>query len=275
MSFTQCQFENWGVITAYDYRVVHRVWTTRVIQLKKKRKKNELFKLYKLFLKIKRKTKVTVHWRYYKKDITNINNCRGFPEEKGKHRFCVKKKKRLCFFFGGGIFCCVLYAFVYLLNFCKPMLYNCFDCVEWEERRNIHLKCSLVNILKNKMARSVKYRLADNMKTRLKFHGVVIKWCTERGWPVNCMTVISAQWWSDLSLKKGRKLHVPLASYGRRLRGRRGVSIFLRGSLMVIKGRRFWTEGSETPLFTQACPVVTPCAFSQPSSNLHRSVQAS
>ena len=36
-----------------------------------------------------------------------------------------------------------------------------------------------------------------------------------------------------------------------------------------------WTEDSEIPLFTQACPVVTPCAFSRPSSNLPRSVQAS
>ena len=43
------------------------------------------------------------------------------------------------------------------------MLYNCFVCVEWGERREIHLKCSRVNILKNKMARSVKYGLADNM----------------------------------------------------------------------------------------------------------------
>ena len=27
-----------------------------------------------------------------------------------------------------------------------------------------------------------------------------------------------------------------------------------------------WTEDSEIPQFTQACPVVTPCAFSRPSS---------
>ena len=36
-----------------------------------------------------------------------------------------------------------------------------------------------------------------------------------------------------------------------------------------------WTEDSEILLFTQSCPVVIPCAFSRPSSNLHRRVQAS
>ena len=35
--------------------------------------------------------------------------------------------------------------------------------------------------------------------------------------------------------------------------------------------RRQW----KIPLFTQACPVVTSCAFPRPSSNLHRRVKAS
>ena len=120
-----------------------------------------------------------------------------------------------------------------------------------------------------------KLQLGWQYGTRLKSHGAVTKWCTWRGWLVNCMTVISARRSSSMSPQRGLKLHVPLASYGRRLRGRRGVSISPRGSLMVIYGRRFWTEDSEIPLFSQACPVVTPCAFSRPSSNLHRGVQAS
>ena len=36
--------------------------------------------------------------------------------------------------------------------------------------------------------------------TRLKSHGT--NWCTRRGWPVNCMTVISARWWSKHAIPK-------------------------------------------------------------------------
>ena len=70
--------------------------------------------------------------------------------------------------------------------------------------------------------------------TRLKSHDAVTNWCTRRGWPVNCMTVISARWWSNLPFQRRWKLHIPLASYGSRLRGRGSVSISPRGSLMVI-----------------------------------------
>ena len=38
--------------------------------------------------------------------------------------------------------------------------------------------------------------------TGLKSHGTVTNWCTERGWPVNCMTVISAWWWSKHAIPK-------------------------------------------------------------------------
>ena len=31
--------------------------------------------------------------------------------------------------------------------------------------------------------------------TGLKSHGTATNWCTGREWPVNCMTVISTQWW--------------------------------------------------------------------------------
>ena len=36
--------------------------------------------------------------------------------------------------------------------------------------------------------------LAWQYRTGLKSHGTVTNWCTERGWPVNCMTVIFARW---------------------------------------------------------------------------------
>ena len=38
--------------------------------------------------------------------------------------------------------------------------------------------------------------------TGLKSHGAVTNWCTRRGWPVNCMTVISVRWWSKHAIPK-------------------------------------------------------------------------
>ena len=56
--------------------------------------------------------------------------------------------------------------------------------------------------------------------TGLKSHGTVIDWCTGREWPVNCMTVISAQWRSNRPFQRRRKWHIPMASYGEILSGR-------------------------------------------------------
>ena len=36
----------------------------------------------------------------------------------------------------------------------------------------------------------------------LKSHGTVTNWCTGRGCPLNCMTVISARWWSKHAIPK-------------------------------------------------------------------------
>ena len=41
--------------------------------------------------------------------------------------------------------------------------------------------------------------------TGLKSHGTVTNWCTGREWPVNCMTVISARWWSNMPFQRRRK----------------------------------------------------------------------
>ena len=38
--------------------------------------------------------------------------------------------------------------------------------------------------------------------TGLKSHGTITNWCTGRGWPVNCMTVISTQWRSKHAITK-------------------------------------------------------------------------
>ena len=42
--------------------------------------------------------------------------------------------------------------------------------------------------------------------TGLKSHGTVTNWCTGRGWPVNCMTVISVRWWSKHAIPKTAKV---------------------------------------------------------------------
>ena len=44
---------------------------------------------------------------------------------------------------------------------------------------------------------------------KVKSHGTLIDWCTGREWPLNCMTVISAWWWSNMSVQRRRKWHIP------------------------------------------------------------------
>ena len=39
----------------------------------------------------------------------------------------------------------------------------------------------------------------------LKSHGKVTKWCTGKEWPVNCMTVMSARWWTNMPFQRRRK----------------------------------------------------------------------
>ena len=42
-------------------------------------------------------------------------------------------------------------------------------------------------------------------ETGLKSHSTVTNWCTGREWPVNCMTVISARWQSNMLFQRQRK----------------------------------------------------------------------
>ncbi len=52
------------------------------------------------------------------------------------------------------------------------------------------------------MGRDSVGELGWQYRTGLKSHGTVTNWCTGRGWPGNCMTVISARWWSKHAIPK-------------------------------------------------------------------------
>ena len=49
---------------------------------------------------------------------------------------------------------------------------------------------------------------------KVKSHGTLTDWCTGRDWPVNCMTVISAWWRSNMPVQGRRKGHIPVAIHG-------------------------------------------------------------
>ena len=49
---------------------------------------------------------------------------------------------------------------------------------------------------------------------KVKSHRTVTDWCTGREWPMNCMTVISTWWRSNMPFQGRRKWHIPMASYG-------------------------------------------------------------
>ena len=55
---------------------------------------------------------------------------------------------------------------------------------------------------------------------KVKSRGTVTDWFTGREWPVNCMTVISAWWRSNMPFQGRRKWHIPMASYREILSGR-------------------------------------------------------
>ena len=50
-----------------------------------------------------------------------------------------------------------------------------------------------------------KIQLGSQYGTRKKSHSAVTKWCTGREWPVNCMTIISARWRSNMPFQRRRK----------------------------------------------------------------------
>ena len=68
---------------------------------------------------------------------------------------------------------------------------------------------------RKKSRRRVWLTIWDKVKSR----STVTDWCTGREWPVNCMTVISARWQSNMPFQRQRKWHILMASYGEILSG--------------------------------------------------------
>ena len=79
--------------------------------------------------------------------------------------------------------------------------------------------------------------------TGIKSHGTVTDGCTGREWPVNCMTVISARWWSNMPFQRRRKWHIPMASYGEILSGWLNYYItWWRQEVRRFGDRRVWRQ---------------------------------
>ena len=79
--------------------------------------------------------------------------------------------------------------------------------------------------------------------TGLKSHGTVTDWCTGREWPVNCMTIISAWWRSNMPFQRRRKWHIPMASYEEILNGRLNYYITRwRQEVSKFGDRRVWRQ---------------------------------
>ena len=76
--------------------------------------------------------------------------------------------------------------------------------------------------------------LAWRCGTRLKSHGTITDWCTGREWPVNCMTIISAWWRSNMPFQRQRKWYIPMASYGELLSGRLNYYISVRTGSQIV-----------------------------------------
>ena len=104
-----------------------------------------------------------------------------------------------------------------------------------------------------------KIQLGWQYGTKLKSHGAVTNWSTGRWWPVNCMTVISARWWSNIPFQSRWKLYIPLGSCIFRWEEIAWVWKRVYISAWEFDGNIRSTNRTEDSLFTQACPVV--CGF--------------
>ena len=69
---------------------------------------------------------------------------------------------------------------------------------------------------------------------KVKSRGTFTDWCTGRERSVNCMTVISAWWRSNMQFQGRWKWHIPMASYKEILSGRLNYNII-----------RWWQEVSQ------------------------------
>ena len=66
---------------------------------------------------------------------------------------------------------------------------------------------------------------------KIKSHGTVIDWCTEREWPVNSMTVISAWWQSNMPFQNTAEVTHSDGSYGKKSRRRAWLTIWDKGKI--------------------------------------------
>ena len=89
-------------------------------------------------------------------------------------------------------------------------------------------------------------KLADEMRRgKKKSHYTLIDWRTGRGWPLNCMTVISARWRSHRPFQRKRKWHIPVARYRKELRRRVHITVWeFEGNIRPTN----WTEDSWVPV---------------------------
>ena len=79
--------------------------------------------------------------------------------------------------------------------------------------------------------------------TGLKSHSTLTDWCTGREWPVNCMTVISAWWRSNMPFQRRRKWHIPMTSHGEIVSGRLNYYITRwRREVSQFGDRRSWRQ---------------------------------
>ena len=71
--------------------------------------------------------------------------------------------------------------------------------------------------------------------TGLKSHGTVTNWCTGREWPVDCMTVISTRWWSNMPFQRRWK-----CIFWWPVMGRDWVGVELLYNSVYRKFKEFW-----------------------------------
>ena len=92
---------------------------------------------------------------------------------------------------------------------------------------------------------------------RVKSHGTLIDWCIGREWPVNCMTVISAWWRSNMPFQR---LSGRLNYYITRCRQEvRWVGNQMSWSKDVVRKATTQQKGPSGPLSEFGDPLVTRC----------------
>ena len=80
---------------------------------------------------------------------------------------------------------------------------------------------------------------------KVKSHGTRMDWCIGREWPVNCMTIISAWWWSNMPVQRRRKRHI-LAWLAMRIETEWAIELLynsVRTGSQWVGDQRSWRQG--------------------------------